>query len=424
LTPGGAAFALLITLSLCAPAQSKVYPFHTDRAGEVVADLLMASPGADWGRAGAEATVADVRVDDAPPFQVMLFAGEERRTYPVFLGRLSAGRHRLSIEQNIEHSARGTSLVVENVAVRGGLDDEVVAHAPILYARKNTIGKFSDIPLLVYAEKLNENGTSLLQYTVIFSNEDGGTSTRALMARWGRTTDIEHVYRVNPKTGRAIIQTRDHKDVEFTGRHAGAHPLLIPVTDNNMVADEVPSAVRYQIAPVLVDLAVHAREQVMDDDPLLYRIASRELERERKLRVFGAVEGQKISDPRNYLYVEAKLAVTGAGLVTLVQCKDETVWHSSALGRVDYAVNRDGWIRTTVELRPGTRPADIAAIGFTCVVVTDPNTKRFPDSGSCRVEGVSKVFLLDAGYQPGPNLWSLAQPVEIPSGVMKVFPVQ
>ena len=38
-------------------------------------------------------------------------------------------------------------------------------------------------------------GRPLLQYTAIFSNEDGGTSTRALMARWGRTTDIEYIYR-------------------------------------------------------------------------------------------------------------------------------------------------------------------------------------------------------------------------------------
>ena len=56
----------------------------------------------------------------------------------------------------------------------------------MVFARKNTIGKFSDIPLVLYAERLVEDGHPLLQYTMIFSNEDGGTSTRALMARWGR----------------------------------------------------------------------------------------------------------------------------------------------------------------------------------------------------------------------------------------------
>ena len=34
------------------------------------------------------------------------------------------------------------------------------------------------------------------RYSVIFSNEDGGTATDRLMATWGRTTDIEFVYGV------------------------------------------------------------------------------------------------------------------------------------------------------------------------------------------------------------------------------------
>ena len=65
----------------------------------------------------------------------------------------------------------------------------------MLFARLNTVGRFSDIPLLLYCERLKDEGEDVLQYTVIFSNEDGGTSTRTLMARWGRTTDIEYVYR-------------------------------------------------------------------------------------------------------------------------------------------------------------------------------------------------------------------------------------
>ena len=84
------------------------------------------------------------------------------------------------------------------------------AYAPVLFERKNAIGKFTDIPLLTYVEELNENGQKILQYTVIFSNEDGGTSTRSLMARWGRTTDIEYVYRAYLKADgtldKAIIQ--------------------------------------------------------------------------------------------------------------------------------------------------------------------------------------------------------------------------
>jgi hypothetical protein len=268
------------------------------------------------------------------------------------------------------------------------------------------------------------NGVDLLQYTVVFSSEDGGTSTRALMARWGRTTDIEYVYRVDPRTERGIIQTRDHKDVEFAGKREGKHPLLIPVTDNNMVADEVPSAVRYQIAPFLVNLSRNSREKVMDDDPVLYRVAGEELVREGKLRAFGVVDGNKIGDPRNYLYVEARVAVKNAGVVTLVRRRDDPVWRSSALGRPDYTVDRGGWIRTTVELPPGTRPADVTEIGFTCTVVVDSTTKRYPDTGSCRIEAVNKAFLLDNGYRPGASLWSQHEPVEIPAGLIRTFSVR
>ncbi len=60
-------------------------------------------------------------------------------------------------------------------------DDDVIARAPVLFARENTVAYFSDVPLLVYAEREG----NFLTYTVIFSNEDGGTSTRALMDRGG-----------------------------------------------------------------------------------------------------------------------------------------------------------------------------------------------------------------------------------------------
>ena len=34
------------------------------------------------------------------------------------------------------------------------------------------------------------------RYSVIFTNEDGGTPADRLMATWGRTTDIEYLYSV------------------------------------------------------------------------------------------------------------------------------------------------------------------------------------------------------------------------------------
>src|SRR5207248_4961239 len=106
-------------------------------------------------------------------------------------------------------------------------DSDVLIHAPILYARPNTIGKFTDIPLITYCERLQEDGFPILQYTVIYSNEDAGTSTRALMARWGRTTDIEWVYKAflsrNGTEHHATIQAASHKEIQFKGKREGMH---------------------------------------------------------------------------------------------------------------------------------------------------------------------------------------------------------
>jgi hypothetical protein len=288
-----------------------------------------------------------------------------------------------------------------------------------LYARANTIGKYTDIPLIVYCERLQDNGAPFLQYTVIFSNEDGGTSTRALMARWGRTNDVEYVYRAFP--GRATIQAKDHKEVEFHGKRDGTHPLLMPITDNNMIGEvDVPTPIRYQIAPILVDLSGHSREEVIDANPIAYEVMAKELQRESKLRPFGVVDGEKVSDPLNYLYVEMKLAKRESYVATLVHLRGDPRWYSSHLGHTDFAIRTwtrgaaeaaNGFVRTTVELPPGTKPDQIAEIGFECIV-----PDKAESDSACRVETVTKCFFLDRVYRPGPTVWTLPAPQEIAAG--------
>jgi hypothetical protein len=274
--------------------------------------------------------------------------------------------------------------------------------------------------MIIYAERLVENGEPLLSYTVIFSNEDGGTSTRALMARWGRTTDVEYVYKafLNPDGSlkRATMQGRGHQEVEFNGGREGAHPLMIPVTDNNMVSGEATSAIRYQIAPVEIDLSHHSRELIIDQNPLAYRVMSQELLREGKLRPYGTVDGNKVSDPRNYLYIEAKIANQQSGVAAMLRLKGETQWRTSNLGREDYAMERSGWIRTTIEMPPGTRADQVEEIGFLCVVVRSKDA--IPAAGTCRVEEVSKAFKLDSNYVPSISIFSHSGAAELPSGQM------
>ncbi|PYU54528.1 MAG: hypothetical protein DMG56_26795, partial [Acidobacteria bacterium] len=239
-------------------------------------------------------------------------------------------------------------------------------------------------------------------------------------------TDIEYIYRAwldaAGNVENSTIQAEGHKEVAFRGRRDGTHPVLIPSTDNNMVADDGTSPIRYQIPPVIVDLSAHSREQVIDEHPIAYRVMAQELEREEKLRPFGAVDGEKVSDPRNYLYVEAKVRNRDSAIATLVHLAASDHWLSSHLGRNDYAISRNGWVRTTIELPPGTGPRRINELGFECLVPVDEDQKRRPLSGACTLEQVSKVFLLDRDYRPQPSLWNSTAPVEIPSGQIRTFP--
>ena len=390
---------LLVCFSVLHAATLKV---SLDRS-EVVAEFDLRGTSAEW-------SLATVFVDQRAQQQIMLYAGENKFTYNAFLGSLSAGEHSVEV--------RGPG--VEFLGARFHEDSsDVVANAPVLFARANTVAKPSDIPLIVYCERLSENGMGFLQYTVIFSNEDGGTSTRALMARWGRTTDVEYVYRASP--GRATIQAKDHKEVEFRGQRDGSHPLLMPITDNNMIGEADTSIpIRYQITPILVDLTGHSREEVIDQHPIAYEVMAKELQREAKLRPFGTVDGEKVSDPLNYLYFEMKLAKRESFVATLVHLKGDPRWYSSHLGHTDFAVRTwtrnsaesgGGFVRTTVELPPGTRPDQIAEIGFECIV-----PEKAESDSACRVEAVTKCFFLDRTYKPGANVWVLPAPQEIAAG--------
>ncbi len=417
----GAISKLAVLALVCCSLRGADYSFQSGTQGETVAHLRMASPGADWAKAGAEAALADVSVDGNAPFQVMLYGGAESREYSVFLGPLKPGPHRLRVERNGKYSAAGAGLEMLDARFETRSGDDLL-RAPILYARANTVGGFSDVPLIVYSERFDEQGDPFLQYTVIFSNEDGGTSTRALMARWGRTTDIEYVYRLDLRTGKAIIQGRNHNDVEYSGSLEGSHPVLMPITDNNMVgpAGADPPPIRYQIAPVAADLRSATRESVMKNAPTVWRVMAAELQREGKLRPFGKVDGENISHPRNYLYVEMKVANRNSGVGVVVRLKGEDTWRSGDLGRADYAISRDGWVQTTVELPPGTEPPAIAEIGLQCVVAPGAD-RRMPLAGECEVASPVRTFMLDAGYRAKDSGSFLDRAVKIPTGQILVF---
>ena len=72
------------------------------------------------------------------------------------------GEHELRVERGPRYSAQESGLRVEKTSFAevapGDPGWAALAHAPILYARASTIGRFDDIPLLSYCERLEEDG--------------------------------------------------------------------------------------------------------------------------------------------------------------------------------------------------------------------------------------------------------------------------
>src|SRR5438876_10795772 len=87
----------------------------------------------------------------------MLTRGHDEADYRLLLGHVEPGSHKVELVTDSSKSAHdiGTVRVTSiDIAVVGEQDPsyEGVAHAPILHARPNTIGRFSDVPLLMWYE--------------------------------------------------------------------------------------------------------------------------------------------------------------------------------------------------------------------------------------------------------------------------------
>jgi hypothetical protein len=256
----------------------------------------------------------------------------------------------------------------------------------------------------MYYEDLPSPTNNIIQYTIIFTNEDGGTPTDALMARWGRTTDIEYVYRVHldrsGKILKEVFQAPDHKEADFHGEKDGLHPLILDATLNNVFSDRGHTPVHYRMLPFRVDLSNASRENVMDQNPWIYRLTAQEMHKEQKVRPFGVQAGQKIGDPRDYLYIEFFSQNDGCGLVAWAKRAADPNWHSSHKGRLDYSITRSGWARTTIELPPGTNASNIEQVALECLDIRDPRT--YPNSipPHASLQEAVRGFLLNRDYVP------------------------
>ena len=321
--------------------------------------------------------------------------GTGRTTYDALVGPLAAGTHRIALERSTLWSwPAGLEIakISARVVAAGSDGSAVLGHSPTLGIRADTIGTASDVPLVLYAEDNRRSGRGWVRYSAIISHEDGGTPAPALMARWGRTTDIELIYEVE-MDGERVLQGRfqgpDHEVRGFAGARDGSHPHLLIATLNNMFIDRGKSLASVRPVPRTVNLDRRTRESVMDDNPWIYPLMARELAAEKRI-------GTQIEDPREFLYVEAGLDLEHAAVSVRVG-SDAAGWKDSTRGRADFSVNRNGWVRIAVHA-----PSRAAALKWECRPTSSATTGAVP---RCRIEW-GRVFRLGQDYLPGGNIVS------------------
>jgi hypothetical protein len=395
--------------------------FRVERPSEAVVTLTAGCERCDWAQPGREAVALVLSVDGKYSQHLILSRGEAPADYRVSLGGLSAGPHRLQIRldhgASAKHAGRVTLRPARFALVpEDGSDHAMLAFAPILHARPDTLERFTDLPLLMWCEREMIPGGVRLRYSVIFSNEDGGTPIDRLMATWGRATDIEYVYSVELDDGGKLVgeefQGKDHKLLPFRGPHEGTHPREWVVTDNNMVGDRGDTTRRYAPAPEPFDLTDVSREALMDAHPWTYRVSAQEARREGRVAEDAMPGTGKIPDPRRFVTLEACGEVQDAALTFALGAAGhggETRWYESDGGLPNFRVARSGCFRSAVALPPGEAGRLVALrLRAQTRLPQEGEPPLPPGTGRARLTRINQLFLLGEDDEPAENLFAWA----------------
>jgi len=393
-----------------APVVLADQPIELARPAELRAVVSARCGACAWDTPGREAAVLVVRVDGRYSQHLPLVHGSG--DYPIMLGEAEPGRHLVRVEldpaasaSDLKHAGAATARVGLTPVFKDAADQLALALAPFVYARPNTVGRFTDVPVLMWHEREPTERGALYRYSVIFTNEDGGTPTDRLMATWGRTTDIEYIYSIELDRAGGIVgeeyQGPEHKVLPFRGKREGRHPLLWVSTDNNMVRDAGEVAIRYAPAPQAAMLEGVSREAVMDANPWLYAVMAQELRREGKIAADPLPGEDKIADPRRFAYVEACAEVGGAALAFGVRARGAWVMSDRGAG---LRITRDGCVRSATPLPAGVGAADVDALRV-FAYERPPSEGRPPaPPNPVHLTRINKVFMLDEQYAPGPAI--------------------
>lgn len=393
-------------------------PFVAARRGEAVVTLESQAPGVSWGTQGSESAVVSAYVDGRYASDLVV-PSDQPISRSFSLGHLTAGKHQLRFRFAADRSPKGArSVKLGKVAVRvyGEHTDMglVLRNAPVLYGRNLAAlgtpfqSSTTDTPAFEYHEVLPATtpGHKVLQYSVIWSNEDGGTDSQALMARWGRTTDIEWAYSVEvdaqgePVADTGIYQAANHQTLKFAGTYEGDRPRLETCTSNNNLCDTVDDPMRFSLAPTQSLPTGQPREYMMDTNPWLYPVMAQEMTREGKIESPTSADTPTLGDQRTYLYLAVAHTASpsadagNVGLSVGVRLKGDPKLYRSDHSTASWSITREGTAATTVELPVGTTPDDVEEI----VALRTPVLET---GASLTVSRITRAFFLQDDYLPG-----------------------
>lgn len=408
------------------------FPIAVMGGGETCVILTMSSPDTSWDNRPHSGLILHGAIDGEFANDIVVFGGGQFLEYTMCAGPLSPGEHTLKLTRDPDLSpARQGSVVIYEIVAHTFLHQDFLfflyEFSPFLYER--AAEQSTDVSLKLFANPVSEGGRTTIEYHVVLSNEDGGTGRNPaiLMSRYGRTTDIEWVYRVvvDEATGDIIseqYQGSGHETRDFTGRKIGRHPVLRVATDNGNFEQDGETPVRVGLLPVRFSWGDgQPRDAIMDAFPWMHHIASQEMFAENKASRDYNRKSAQLGDMRDYVYIDYQ-AQNLNGEKTLsfeVQLKGGKHWYSTNPGKDvpflgdDGLLAFSGWMRTNIKLPPGVKPGDIESL-------------RILGSGNVSYEIMAvKVFVLDDLYMPRPPFFELPEKVVLsPENRQAVFKIE
>lgn len=376
------------------------------RPAQVIASLQLYSE-TSWEDPAVPGLVLGVAVDGKLRSHIVTFRGRAFHYYEVHLGYLFAGNHTLELLR-ADSSEIERQRELKMVNVRLDLYEEnhpnyaILAHAPLLFGRRD--GRRTDVPLLLaYTAKYDAaRRPQQLTYTVVYSNEDGGTPPLGLVHRWGRYADIEWSYRVelepNGERKNAFYQGRDHKTIEFRGGLENSQPTMQVVTRNNMLSDTLASRLRFALPPRLELPENEARERLLLTQPWTWQVSAAEARREQHQWLATSPE-EPIADLRRYLFVEFRAQPLQpnreSGGFFIAKYRTAAGEYASHLWSPQLLITSAAPYarQTALPLPDGTTAEDLLWLDF----VADPA------GGGVMLTAINQIFALDE--QDLPRIW-------------------